>query len=78
MVNICAPNFKMLEEALVLQFKSKGQEVVDENVGTARAGYDYAKAHFKPFADARSRRRRSRSRCGPGTKLSRWAGPPPA
>ena len=41
--------FKILEEILTLQFKRKGQSVVDENVGVARAGYDYAAAHFKPF-----------------------------
>jgi len=52
MVNLMRADFKVLEEALVLQFKNKGQEVADENVGMARAGYDYAKAHFKPFPDA--------------------------
>jgi 2-oxoglutarate ferredoxin oxidoreductase subunit alpha len=52
MVNLLRADFKVLEEALVLQFKSKGQEVVDENVSMARAGYDYAQAHFKPFPDA--------------------------
>jgi 2-oxoglutarate ferredoxin oxidoreductase subunit alpha len=52
MVNLMGAEFKVLEEALVLQFKSKGPEVVDENVGMARAGYDYAKAHFKPFHQA--------------------------
>src|SRR5258705_8087256 len=41
--------FKILEEILTLQFKRKGQAVVDENVGVAHAGYDYAAAHFKPF-----------------------------
>ena len=42
-------DFKILEDILTLQFKRKGQAVVDENVGVARAGYDYAAAHFKPF-----------------------------
>jgi len=41
--------FSILEEILTLQFKRKGQAVVDENVGVARVGYDYAAAHFKPF-----------------------------
>ena len=41
--------FKILEDILTLQFKRKGQAVIDENVGVARAGYDYAAAHFKPF-----------------------------
>ena len=39
----------MLEEILTLQFKRKGAAVVAENVGVARAGYDYAAGHFKPF-----------------------------
>jgi 2-oxoglutarate ferredoxin oxidoreductase subunit alpha len=52
MVNLLRADFKVLEEALVLQFKNKGQEVVDENVSMARAGYDYAQAHFKPCPDA--------------------------
>jgi len=52
MVNIMRTDFKVLEEALVLQFKNKGQELVDENVNMARAGYDYANSHFKPFPDA--------------------------
>ncbi|HLE71809.1 MAG TPA: 2-oxoacid:acceptor oxidoreductase family protein, partial [Vicinamibacteria bacterium] len=52
MVNLLRADFKVLEEALLQQFKNKGQEVADENVGMARAGYQYAKAHFKPFPDA--------------------------
>src|SRR5438132_3956473 len=42
--------FKILEDILTLQFKRKGDAVVAENVGVARAGYDYAAAHFKPFS----------------------------
>src|SRR5580765_68030 len=42
--------FKILEDILSVQFKRKGQGVIDENVGVARAGYDYAATHFKPFA----------------------------
>lgn len=41
--------FKILEEILTLQFKRKGEAVIAENVGVARAGYEYANAHFKPF-----------------------------
>jgi 2-oxoglutarate ferredoxin oxidoreductase subunit alpha len=52
MLHLLRADFKVLEDALVLQFKNKGQEVVDENVGMARAGFDYAKANFKPFPDA--------------------------
>src|SRR6195256_6206274 len=42
--------FPALEEVLREQFKKKGEAVVSENVGIARAGYDYAGANFKPFA----------------------------
>jgi len=41
--------FSALEEVLREQFKKKGDAVVAENVGVARAGYDYAAAHFTPF-----------------------------
>jgi 2-oxoglutarate/2-oxoacid ferredoxin oxidoreductase subunit alpha len=41
---------KPFEEMLVQQFKRKGDAVVAENVTAARAGYDYAGAHFKPYA----------------------------
>ena len=41
--------FKILEDILTLQFKRKGEAVVAENVGVARAGYDYAGVHFKAF-----------------------------
>jgi 2-oxoglutarate ferredoxin oxidoreductase subunit alpha len=42
--------FQALEEVLGEQFKKKGTAVVSENVGVARAGYDYATSNFKPFA----------------------------
>src|SRR5690349_20932756 len=41
--------FGALEEALREQFKKKGEAVVAENVGVARAGYDYAAGHFTAF-----------------------------
>ena len=41
--------FKILEDILTLQFKRKGQAVIDENVGVARAGYEYATSRFKPL-----------------------------
>ena len=40
-------DFEILGEILALQFKRKGQDVIDENVGVARAGFDHAKAHFE-------------------------------
>ncbi|HLZ31215.1 MAG TPA: 2-oxoacid:acceptor oxidoreductase subunit alpha [Chloroflexota bacterium] len=39
-------DFKTLEDIITLQFQRKGQAAVDENVGVARAGYDYAAAEF--------------------------------
>src|SRR5947199_9370563 len=41
---------KPFEEMLAQQFERKGDAVVAENVTAARAGYDYAGAHFKPYA----------------------------
>ena len=41
--------FQSLEEVLAEQFKKKGDAVVSENVGIARAGYDYANANFPAF-----------------------------
>ncbi len=43
--------FQPLEEVLTRQFQRKGEAVVSQNVGIARAGYDYATANFKPFLD---------------------------
>ena len=43
--------FQVLEEALTLQFKRKGQELVDQNVAAARAGFDYAQENFEPFPE---------------------------
>jgi 2-oxoglutarate ferredoxin oxidoreductase subunit alpha len=42
-------DFEILGASLKQQFQHKGQAVVDENVGVARAGFDYAKANFEPF-----------------------------
>ena len=42
--------FQALEDVLKEQFRKKGDAVVAENVGVARAGYDYASSHFKPFS----------------------------
>jgi 2-oxoglutarate ferredoxin oxidoreductase subunit alpha len=41
--------FQALEDALKRIFKRKGDAVTAENIGFARAGYDYATATFKPF-----------------------------
>ncbi len=58
MLNICAlgvalrmvdADLKMLEDIISRRFLRKGQELVDANIGVARAGYDYAGEHFTPF-----------------------------
>ncbi|MGH7302796.1 MAG: 2-oxoacid:acceptor oxidoreductase subunit alpha [Candidatus Rokuibacteriota bacterium] len=41
--------FKILEEILAIQFRRRGAAAVAENVGVARAGYDYAATHFTEF-----------------------------
>jgi 2-oxoglutarate ferredoxin oxidoreductase subunit alpha len=38
-----------LEAVIARQFKKKGDAVVDENVGVARGGYEYAAKNFQPF-----------------------------
>jgi len=48
-LNMMGIGFAALEEVLREQFKKKGEAVVAENVGVARAGYDYAAAHFTSF-----------------------------
>ena len=42
-------DFSVLEESLALRFQRRGQAMVDENVGVAKAGYDYAGVHFRAF-----------------------------
>ena len=41
--------FQSLESVLIEQFRKKEQAVIDENVGLARTGYDYATQNFKAF-----------------------------
>lgn len=49
-------DFEVLAKALTQQLQRKGQEIVDENVAAARAGYEYAKenfqAHTKTFPES--------------------------
>ena len=42
-------DFGILEDSLKVRFARQGQSVVDENVGVARAGYEYAQENFTPF-----------------------------
>ena len=43
-------DFQILQESLELRFSRQGQQVVDQNVEVARAGFDYAETNFRPFA----------------------------
>jgi 2-oxoglutarate/2-oxoacid ferredoxin oxidoreductase subunit alpha len=43
--------FPALEPVLQEQFKKKGEAMVAENIGVARAGYDYAAGHFTDFVN---------------------------
>lgn len=45
-MEILGIEFSILEAALQREFGRKGQEIIDENVGAARAGFEHAKAHF--------------------------------
>jgi len=49
-LNLIGVEFSVLEEILTLQFKRKGQEAIDENVGVARAGFEHALRNYQPFA----------------------------
>src|SRR5450631_4413553 len=42
--------FQALESVLIEQFRKKEKAVIDENVGLARVGYDYASERFKAVA----------------------------
>ncbi len=44
-------DLQVLGDALTLQFQRKGPEVLDENIGVARAGFDYAAANFDPYPE---------------------------
>jgi len=44
-------DFDVLEESLSLRFQRQGEAVVTENVGVAKAGFDYAAANFEAFPE---------------------------
>ena len=47
--SLMALDFDVLEESMQLRFARQGQQVVDQNVEVARAGFDYAQSNFRPF-----------------------------
>ncbi len=48
-LSMMSVGFGALETVLAEQFRKKEQKVIDENVNLAKAGYDYASQHFRPF-----------------------------
>lgn len=49
MMSLLGLDFQILDESLRLRFQRQGPDVVEQNVGVARAGFDYARANFEPF-----------------------------
>ena len=52
MVFLIGLDFGLLEESLTLRFQRQGQDVVDNNIAVARAGFEHAKANFQPFPES--------------------------
>ena len=50
-MSLLGVDFDVLEESLALRFQRQGQNVIDENVRVARAGFDYASENFVPYYD---------------------------
>ena len=50
-MSLLGVDFDVLEESLSLRFQRQGQNVIDENVRVARAGFEYATDNFAPFYD---------------------------
>jgi len=48
-MHIMGMEFQILQESLTQQFMRKGEDVVNENVRVARAGFDHAAEHVVPF-----------------------------
>src|SRR5213078_2318410 len=42
--------FDTMAEVLVDTFQHKGPEIIEQNVGVARAGFDYARSHWEPLS----------------------------
>ena len=50
-MSLLGVDFDVLEESLGLRFQRQGQNVIDENVRVARAGFNYATENFVPYYD---------------------------
>jgi 2-oxoglutarate ferredoxin oxidoreductase subunit alpha len=42
-------DFQILEDSIRLRFQRQGQEIVDQNISVARAGFDHATSNFEPY-----------------------------
>ena len=52
LASVLGLDFAVLEQALTRQFQRKGQQLVDENVGVAKSGFEHAQTAFEPLAEA--------------------------
>ena len=77
-LNMMGIGFQALEEVLTEQFKKKGEAVVAENVGIARAGYDYAACQFQALRLAASHDQTTATRCSVATSRWPWVALPQA
>ena len=48
-VSLMGLDFQVLQDSLELRFARQGQQVVDQNVEVARAGFEYSEANFQRF-----------------------------
>ena len=48
-VSLMGIDFQVLQESLELRFARQGQQVVDQNLEVARAGFDYSESNFRNF-----------------------------
>ena len=69
--------FEVTASVLADTFKHKGKAVIDQNVGVAKAGYDYAREHFVPLG-YKWKFSASAGRTSPATRRSRSARSRPA
>lgn len=51
MMYLLGMEFQILKDSITQQFQRKGENVVNENLKVAQAGYDYAIKHLKQFPD---------------------------
>ncbi|MCZ6917041.1 MAG: 2-oxoacid:acceptor oxidoreductase subunit alpha [Gemmatimonadetes bacterium] len=52
LASVLGLDFAVLEQPLTRQFRRKGQQLVHENVGAAKNGFEHAQTAFEPLAEA--------------------------